>query len=89
LGLPACWFAADRFAADHGLGLELVDPLRALDDGSGVAAGWWCRLLLAFHPSVDLRISALLAVPNGSDLSYRLRSGGSAGTLSGWWPSRG
>jgi STE24 endopeptidase len=32
-------FAADRFAADHGLALELAGALQAMDDGWSVAAG--------------------------------------------------
>jgi hypothetical protein len=52
-------FVADRFAADHGLALELAAALRAMDDGQRVACGW-SRRLLASHPTADRRISALL-----------------------------
>jgi hypothetical protein len=38
-------FAADRFAADHGLALELATALRPLDDGRTAACGWSWRLL--------------------------------------------
>jgi STE24 endopeptidase len=51
-------FAADRFAADHGLARELAAALHALDDGS--AACGWSRRLLASHPPPDRRISAIL-----------------------------
>jgi hypothetical protein len=37
--------AADRFATDHGLALELATALRALDDGRTAACGWSWRLL--------------------------------------------
>src|SRR4051794_27772679 len=52
-------FAADRFAADHGLALELAAALQALDDGRSTACGW-LRRLLASHPTPDRRISAIL-----------------------------
>jgi STE24 endopeptidase len=52
-------FAADRFAADHGLALELAAALHALDDGHRAALGW-SRRLLASHPASDQRIRALL-----------------------------
>ncbi len=53
-------FAADRFAADHGLALQLAAALSALDDGRCAASGWLWRLL-ASHPTSDRRIGALLA----------------------------
>jgi STE24 endopeptidase len=53
--------AADRFAADRGLALELAAALRALHDGSDGTAGCSGRLLTS-HPPVDLRIKALLTV---------------------------
>jgi len=52
--------AADRFAADHGLALELAAALHALNDGHRAARGWSQRLL-ASHPTSDHRIRALLA----------------------------
>src|SRR3954453_5458333 len=52
-------FAADRFAADHGLALELAAAPHALDDGRSTACGW-SRRLLASHPTPDRRISAIL-----------------------------
>ncbi|RBY79408.1 hypothetical protein DQ239_07255 [Blastococcus sp. TF02-09] len=57
-------FAADSFAADHGLALELAAALRALDDGPA-ARGWWQRCL-ASHPISDQRIRALLAATAAS-----------------------
>jgi Peptidase family M48 len=50
---------ADRFAADHGLALELAGALQALGDGHPAARGWSQRLL-ASHPTSDQRIRALL-----------------------------
>jgi STE24 endopeptidase len=52
-------WAADRFAADHGLARELAAALHALDDGHHSARGWSQRLL-ASHPTSDPRIRALL-----------------------------
>jgi len=52
-------FAADRFAADHGLALELAAALHVLDDGHP-AARRWSQRLLASHPTSDQRIRALL-----------------------------
>ncbi len=52
-------FAADRFAADHGLAPQLVAALSALDDARG-GPGWPARLL-ASHPTTSQRIHALLA----------------------------
>jgi STE24 endopeptidase len=57
--------AADRFAADHGLALQLAAALSALDDGRCAASGW-LRRLLASHPTPDRRISALLAAAPAS-----------------------
>ena len=51
-------FAADRFAAGHGLAPDLVAALHALDDGS--AARGWSRRLLSSHPAPDRRICAIL-----------------------------
>jgi STE24 endopeptidase len=51
-------FAADPFAADHGLALELATALHALGDGR--AACGRSRRLLASHPTPDRRISAIL-----------------------------
>ena len=51
-------FAADRFAADHGLALDSAAAVHALNDGS--AACGWSRRLLASHPTPDRRISAIL-----------------------------
>ncbi|MGR7026185.1 M48 family metalloprotease [Geodermatophilus sp. URMC 62] len=63
-------FAADRFAADHGLGLELAAALHAMHDGLRVAAGW-SRRPLASHPSPEQRIRALLAATAASRGSLR------------------
>jgi STE24 endopeptidase len=52
-------FAADRFAADHGLALDLAAALSAIDDAQG-SPGWPERLL-ASHPTTSRRIHALLA----------------------------
>jgi STE24 endopeptidase len=51
-------FAADRFAADRGLALQLVAALSALDAGRRADPGWPARLL-ASHPTTGRRISAL------------------------------
>lgn len=50
-------YAADRFAADHGLAIELAAALRVLDDGKRAPRGWspW----LSSHPTVEQRIRAL------------------------------
>jgi STE24 endopeptidase len=53
-------FAADRFAADHGLALDLASALQSMDDGQRAARGWSQRLL-ASHPTSAQRIRALLA----------------------------
>jgi STE24 endopeptidase len=65
-------FAVDRFAADHGLALELAAALHAIDDGRGVAAGW-SRRLLASHPTAEQRICALRAATESSSSGARLR----------------
>jgi STE24 endopeptidase len=66
-------FAADRFAAHHGLALELAAALGAMDDGRTVAAGW-ARRLLASHPTSEKRIRALLAGTGFAESSARLRA---------------
>jgi STE24 endopeptidase len=71
-------FAADRFAADHGLALELAAALSSLDDGRCTASGWLWRLL-ASHPMPDRRISVLLAAADASPVR-RPVSGGAAFT---------
>jgi STE24 endopeptidase len=53
-------FAADRFAADHGLALELAAALNTMDDACRAASAGWPRQLLASHPSSEQRIRALL-----------------------------
>ena len=65
-------FAADRFAADHGLALELAAALHAMDDGRRGACGWSWRLL-ASHPTSERRIGALLAATGSASSSARLR----------------
>jgi STE24 endopeptidase len=52
-------YAADRFAADHGLACELAIAFRALGDGR--AACGWSRRCRASHPAAERRISALLS----------------------------
>jgi STE24 endopeptidase len=51
--------AADRFAADCGLALELAAALHLLDDGRSAGSSW-PRRLVASHPTADRRITALL-----------------------------
>ncbi len=50
-------YAADRFAADHGLAMELAAALRVLTDGHLAACGW--SRLLSSHPTSEQRIRAL------------------------------
>jgi STE24 endopeptidase len=50
-------YAADRFAADHGLAMELATALRVLDDGKRAPRGW--SRLLSTHPTSEQRIKAL------------------------------
>jgi STE24 endopeptidase len=54
-------FAADRFAADHGLGLDLAAALVAMGDGRRAACGWSQRLT-ASHPTPEQRVQALLTM---------------------------
>jgi STE24 endopeptidase len=58
-------YAADRFAADHGLALELAAALHALK-GGGREAPRSLRRMWATHPSVDRRIAALLTAEERS-----------------------
>ncbi len=51
--------AADRFAADCGLALELAAALHLLNDGRSAGSAW-PRRLLASHPTPDRRITALV-----------------------------
>ena len=46
-------FAADRFAVDHGLALELAAALHALDDGRSVASGGSWRLVASHPPATS------------------------------------
>ena len=50
-------YAADRFAADHGLAIELAAALRVLDDDKRAPRGW--SRLLSTHPTAEQRIRAL------------------------------
>jgi hypothetical protein len=60
----ASTFAADRFAADQGLGPEPASVLVALNDGSGTPLG--SSRWLARHPTSDRRIrTTLTAAPRG------------------------
>jgi STE24 endopeptidase len=52
-------FAADRFAADHGLAHELAAAIHATGDVRGSVPGWPVQLL-ATHPTAEQRIRALL-----------------------------
>jgi STE24 endopeptidase len=53
-------YAADRFAAQQGVGPDLVDALRALDRGTCCRRSPTARFL-ASHPSMSRRIKALTA----------------------------
>lgn len=55
-------FAADRFAAEHGLALHLAAALHALENDRSAVRGR-PRRLLAAHPATDRRINALLTTP--------------------------
>lgn len=50
-------YAADRFAADHGLAMELAAALCLLDGGHRAPRGW--SRLLSSHPTAEQRIRAL------------------------------
>ena len=78
--------AADRFAADHGLALELAAALHAMDDGRRAASTGWSRRPLASHPTSEQRIRALLAATGSSSSSTSLRP--RAGIVTGrpGWP---
>lgn len=76
-------FAADRFAADHGLALELATALYTLEEGQSATSGWSQRLL-ASHPTLEQRIHALIpaAAARPSD------GGGRPTAPMGAWGSR-
>jgi STE24 endopeptidase len=59
-------FAADRFASDHGLALDLASALNTMDDAGRAASAGWSRRLLAPHPTSAQRIRALLAAASVS-----------------------
>jgi len=59
-------FAADRFAADHGLALDLASALNTMDDAGRAASAGWSRRLLASHPTSAQGIRALLAAASVS-----------------------
>ena len=65
-------YAADRFAADHGLAIELAAALRVLDDGKRAPRGW--SRLLSTHPTSEQRIKALQTATVGQRARRRLRS---------------
>jgi STE24 endopeptidase len=79
-----CEYAADRFAADHGLATELVAALRVLVEGSPAPRGW--SRLWSTHPTREQRIQALqpaTLIP-GHAVRVRqadVRSAGLAGSL--------
>ncbi|MCU1667899.1 MAG: rane protein of unknown function [Blastococcus sp.] len=50
-------YAADGFAADHGLAIELAAALRVLDAGHRAPRGW--SRVLSSHPTSEQRIRAL------------------------------
>jgi STE24 endopeptidase len=56
-------YAADRFATDHGLAIELAAALRVLDDGKRAPGGW--SRLLSTHPTAEQRIRALQTTTAG------------------------
>jgi STE24 endopeptidase len=56
-------YAADRFAADHGLAIELAAALRVLEDGKPAPRGW--SRLLSTHPTAEQRIRACRRQPPG------------------------
>ena len=56
-------YAADRFAAHHGLAVELAAALRVLDDGKRATRGR--SRLLSTHPTAEQRIRALQAATVG------------------------
>lgn len=51
-------YAADRFAAAHGVGPQLVDALRRMDSGRGRRQSW-TQLALNRHPSIERRVDAM------------------------------
>ena len=53
-------YAADRFAAQQGVGPDLADALRVLDRGASSRRSPMARLL-ASHPSTSRRLKALTA----------------------------
>jgi Zn-dependent protease with chaperone function len=59
-------FAADRFASDHGLALDLASVLNTMDDAGRAASAGWSGRLLASHPTSAQRIRALLAAASVS-----------------------
>jgi STE24 endopeptidase len=67
-------FAADLFAADRGLAIELARALRALHGPSNPTYGW-SRRLHRTHPTPENRISALLTVRVDSKRRISCRSG--------------
>ena len=56
-------YAADLFAADHGLAIELTAALRVLNDGNRATRRW--SRLLSTHPTSEQRIKALQAATVG------------------------
>jgi STE24 endopeptidase len=79
-----CEYAADRFAADHGLAIELAAALRVLSDGNPAPRGW--SRLWSTHPTCEQRIAALQTatlIPGHAvrDRQADVRSAGLAGSL--------
>jgi STE24 endopeptidase len=62
-------YAADRFAADHGLAIELAAALRVLDAGHRAPRGW--SRLLSTHPTSEQRIKALQTASVGPEEGRR------------------
>jgi STE24 endopeptidase len=67
-------YSADRFAADHGLAIELTAALRALNYGNRAPRGW--SRLLSTHPTSEQRIKALqtATVGKGPDGAFVMRT---------------
>jgi STE24 endopeptidase len=79
-----CEYAADRFAADRGLAIELAAALRVLSDGNPAPRGW--SRLWSTHPTCEQRIAALQTatlIPGHAvrDRQADVRSAGLAGSL--------
>lgn len=52
-------YAADRFAARHGLGPQLVTALLAMDRAAPAQSDGWTKRVLSGHPSLEPRLRSL------------------------------